>query len=378
MPIKPAPSNTNTLNQLDQSWQRYRNNPLRHLGEMTAYVEKLSMNTLVRQGYENLAMSYSAPLTLLSQGALRLTDLAAQLGISKQLCLQALKPIKKAAYIEERPDPHDGRAKQIHLSAKGQTMIAAAGEELMTINRMLSDILGDKPMADFTMSLRKLAVHYHLPSANNENHPALNIPSMMFGMLNRHFHRRLTEILAQQGYLNLQLSYAQVLVLIDNDGTPMQQMAEYNGVSLQAISRIAGELKQRGYIERRTSTDDRRSKRLFFTKEGQALIVASVSAMNTLEDELRRIIGKAAFTRWEKQLLKLSQQLVAPSKIEHGGGPASENQTVSQQRLLTYFAAQLSAQAVEGKYAEARNMIEQRLGKSDAQKLYSLLCKLRT
>lgn len=351
------------------SWQRYLSNPIRHLGELTADTEKRCMAALSTAGFEQLTMAFSAPLTLIARQPMRLTELACALGISKQLCLQALRPIRLAGYILESPDPNDGRAKQIRLSSQGQALIAAAGHELMMINREFTQLLGQPAMTELSNTLRKLALYYRLPSADSAEHPALNYPSMVIGMLNRRLHQRLTEILADRGYPDLQLSFAQVLTLIDSGGTTMSYMAEQQGVSVQAISRIAGELQERGFIERRTDSSDRRSKRIFFSQRGQQLIEDSVAAMTELEAELSAIIGRAGFEKLEKQLLTLhrARRPTRPS----AGAPATPTPP---SELLTYFAQRLQGQPGE---PHTQQWLSQQLGSADAETLQRLLSKLR-
>ncbi len=295
---------TDHHNGLGAAWERYRSNPIRHLGALAAYAEKHTMAALTAKGFSQLSMQFSAPLSLLSQRPMRLTDMAERLNMSKQLCLQSLRPLKAANYIEQQADPSDGRARQMALSPQGKKLIRQAARELSTINQGFAKHLGEKNLQAFTRLLAKLATELNIPALISPASVALQA-STMLGIVNRHLHTQLTQKLADRGYGNMQLSYGQVLLYVDLGGTPMKDIAEKSGVSLQALSRTVGELENRGLISRRTDAEDRRSRLVFFTPTGLNMIQTSVSAMDELENEMQTLFGTAAFKRFCRYLEKL-------------------------------------------------------------------------
>jgi DNA-binding MarR family transcriptional regulator len=54
------------------------------------------------------------------------SELAGRLNMSKQGAGQIADDMERRGYVERRPDPRDGRARLLHLSARGEQALAAA------------------------------------------------------------------------------------------------------------------------------------------------------------------------------------------------------------------------------------------------------------
>lgn len=294
------------------TWQRYRFNFMRYVTAIARHTERQAMEQLTARGYPKLAMSFSAPLSLLSGRPLRLTELADTLGISKQLCLQSLKPIEQAGYIERRADSADKRAKLVALTATGEQLIAHALEEMQAIHRHYEGLIGSARIATLSETCRAASRALNVPGEHF--HGSHNLPvSARITPLARTLQDRLMQITAAQGH-PLQFSFGQVLSSIDLGGTPVAALAQLNGVTTQAISRIAGELESLGYIRRASNSHDRRSRQLYFTPRGLELIRDSVISVQTLADELIAALGKKPFL----QLEALSRALYDALGLEQG------------------------------------------------------------
>ena len=74
-------------------------------------------------------------------------------------------------------------------------------------------------------------------------------------------------------------------------------VAATHDVSKQAISAIATELEELGYLQRQTDPADARQIVLQFTARGQELIADSVASVDQLGEEFAGIIGKAALIK---------------------------------------------------------------------------------
>ena len=98
----------------------------------------------------------------------------------------------------------------------------------------------------------------------------------------------------ERGHSGLKLSYAQVLALIGPEGGRMLKIAALQNVSKQAISAIANELEDAGYIYREQDPGDARQVLLRFTGLGRRLIEDSVNGIDDLEAEIRGTIGPHA------------------------------------------------------------------------------------
>ena len=104
---------------------------------------------------------------------------------------------------------------------------------------------------------------------------------------------RLMHLTAEAGHPGLKQSFGQVLAAIGPGGGRIQQMADAHGVSKQAISAIATELEELGYIHRVSDPADARQVLLHFTGRGLGLIADSVASVDALYAELSRLAGAA-------------------------------------------------------------------------------------
>nr|WP_246387109.1 MarR family transcriptional regulator [Litorivivens lipolytica] len=257
-------------------------------------------------------MNFAAPLSLLAARPLRLTELADALGASKQLCLQSLKPIEQAGYIERQPDPDDKRARLVTLTSSGEELIQHAFEEMQAIQDDYEARIGAARVRALNDCLRTAAHAIDVPGEGLRSGRGLPLPARL-SPLSRTLQERLMTLTARQGH-NLQYSFGQVLGAVDINGTAIATLAQLNAVTTQAISRIAGELESLGYIERSTSGNDRRSRHIFFTPRGLELIRDSVTSVQQLGDELSTTLGKKGLLEMEA----LARQLYEALDLERG------------------------------------------------------------
>ena len=134
--------------------------------------------------------------------------------------------------------------------------------------------------------------------------------------------QRLMELTSGKGHPGLKLCFGQVLTLIGPSGGRIQQMAATHDVSKQAISAIATELEELGYLQRDTDPVDARQIVLTFTTRGETLIADSVISVGELEAEFAAIIGQAAFKRLRNTLHDLYRGLGLEQEIFAKNGPA--------------------------------------------------------
>jgi DNA-binding MarR family transcriptional regulator len=66
---------------------------------------------------------------------------------------------------------------------------------------------------------------------------------------------------------------------------------------------LLGELEDRGYLERRRTATDRRSRELFLTSRGKRLMEAMRSSVREIEDTWRRLLGRDRFGKMKSALM---------------------------------------------------------------------------
>lgn len=72
-------------------------------------------------GYGDIRPGHGCVFGFLEADGMRLTDLAARAGMTKQSVGEAVDDLVKLGYVERVPDPADRRAKLIRLTEKGRT-----------------------------------------------------------------------------------------------------------------------------------------------------------------------------------------------------------------------------------------------------------------
>ncbi|AJT40586.1 MarR family winged helix-turn-helix transcriptional regulator [Psychromicrobium lacuslunae] len=70
--------------------------------------------------------AYGLLAILLNEGPMRLTDLAANIGVGKPSVSRQIAFLQEIGLVHKLDDPQDGRAQLIHLTDKGQEQIRAS------------------------------------------------------------------------------------------------------------------------------------------------------------------------------------------------------------------------------------------------------------
>lgn len=95
--------------------------------------------------FDDLRPSHGNVLEQLEfEDGLRLTDLAARAGITAQSMGELVDELEANRYVERQPDPEDGRAKRIFLTARGRANIRVAARATAEVERELSELLGER------------------------------------------------------------------------------------------------------------------------------------------------------------------------------------------------------------------------------------------
>ncbi|TXS96146.1 MarR family transcriptional regulator [Parahaliea maris] len=324
--------NTSQIDSVDPTWSRYRDNFPRQVMGVTRYLQSQVMERLVGEhGFDNLRLYFEPYISLVPDAGIRLTDLADELGISRQAANQTANQIELAGFIERAPDPSDGRAKRILLTERGSELRRLG---LVVADRLESDFcrlvgrdLYDRSVEALTTFCEAKDILPPVASTASSGRTSL---VALLPRFSDYLSQRLMEITIDRGHSGLKLSYAQILALIGPEGGRMLKIAALQNVSKQAISAIANELEDEGYIYREQDPEDARQVLLRFTGFGRRLIEDSVNGIDDLEAEIRGTVGPkaldslrstmkrlyhalqpevAVFTRSEPDLMQLENEL---------------------------------------------------------------------
>jgi len=128
VPSVPFPDQARTLGSLLRA-------PYRRLADRL-YAE------LAADGFPEIRPAHSAVFRHISPDGSRLTDMAGQAELTKQSMAYLVGYLEEHGYVSVRPDPDDGRAKQVRLTKRGQAFVAALLQASAAVEDELAGTLG--------------------------------------------------------------------------------------------------------------------------------------------------------------------------------------------------------------------------------------------
>jgi DNA-binding MarR family transcriptional regulator len=88
---------------------------------------------------------------------LRPTELAAQLQITKQSINDLVSHLEQRGYLVRKPDPIDGRARVVRLTAKGRRLEQTINAQAQNAELRIAEMLGPRPFAALRDALEELS-----------------------------------------------------------------------------------------------------------------------------------------------------------------------------------------------------------------------------
>ena len=135
--------------------------------------------------------------------------------------------------------------------------------------------------------------------------------------ISRELQTRVRRSLGEEcGYRGLRPSFGPFLSLIWDDGRPLGAIANELAISNQACSQLADLVEAAGYLERRPNPEDQRSKLVFLTPRGRALVEQGVRIILESEAEYAALVGPGAYRRFTSVLAELYQGLGLPAHAD--------------------------------------------------------------
>src|SRR3712207_2370855 len=99
---------------------------------------------LAAGGFSDLRRSHGVVFEMPDPEGSRITDMARRARITKQGMGQLVTELEQMGYVKRRPDPVDGRAKRVALSAKGRAAVAAGLASLSDMEARWAELIGEK------------------------------------------------------------------------------------------------------------------------------------------------------------------------------------------------------------------------------------------
>jgi DNA-binding MarR family transcriptional regulator len=111
--------------------------------------------------------------------------------------------------------------------------------------------------------------------------------------------------LNSHGYSDFKMAYMPVLMNIQSGGTNNNELAGHARVTKQAMSKVARELQEMGYIKSKPSPEDKRSTIFTLTDRGKKLVIQARLSVQELMDTYRKEFGKEEFERTLKMMFRI-------------------------------------------------------------------------
>mgnify|MGYP001361622684 CR=1 FL=1 len=338
-----ASLHTGDSSAMEPLWVSYSNNIARHAIAVSRHFQLSLMTMLTEEaGFSGLRLSFEPVIAALARRRaliqqcdtklydFRPSELANQLGVSKQICNQTINQLETLDYVHRIADPRDGRARLLCLTNSGFRLalegqngiqkVAADYANLLTVTQ--SSKAQSQSLMTFIKHLNTLVKGLGLLAAE---HAQLSPNDQMLGVLlpqlSHYFSQRLLTLTQLAGHHSITVAHGQVLALIGLDGGAIQSMANTQNISKQAISVTANDLEKLGYLSRSSQITANAKKVLFnFTEQGWQLMADSMSAISTIENEFIEILGAKAFKQFQQVFktlyfgLKLEAELLVNNK----------------------------------------------------------------
>ena len=107
-------------------------------------------------GFTDLVPAHMAVLRYPGPDGRRPSDLAAEVGATKQAMNYLLGQLERLGYLERREDPDDHRSKRVHLTERGRTLCSVIRRAVTDVERELEDELGTRSFAQLRTLLVRL------------------------------------------------------------------------------------------------------------------------------------------------------------------------------------------------------------------------------
>ena len=118
---------------------------------------------LAGRGFDDLRPAHAPVFQRITEEGVRLTELAAQAGMTPQSMGYLVDDLERLGYVERSPDPHDRRASLIRPTDRGRAEVNAAREVIAELERSCARKIGKDRYSALIEDLTTLTDHLRHP-----------------------------------------------------------------------------------------------------------------------------------------------------------------------------------------------------------------------
>jgi len=336
-----------------------RPSSLDHLRAVTRDVQLRLAGSLEASGHHGLRRGFAPFLERVRDAALPVGELAAELHVSPQAASRTARTLEELGYVTRKTSTTDGRSRLVTLTPRGRALLRRAHGTFASCEEAYARLIGraalDRILADLEV------LHFGL-GLTPETDPAVPAPvPRSVGtcvLITLSVARRVRQSLAVAGHQDLRPSHQELLLVIGHHGGRVSDAARALRVSRQAVSAMAQDLEQLGYLERQSDVRDGRAVLVTPSDHGRSALEDMATAIREVEEQSRVVLGRARWTRLERDLAVLDAAITATDLLSEEGRPPD----------LSLVTATSSSDL-----ARLAGWLRTRLGPADATRLGALL-----
>ncbi|WP_042274572.1 MarR family winged helix-turn-helix transcriptional regulator [[Clostridium] dakarense] len=125
--------------------------------------------------------------------------------------------------------------------------------------------------------------------------------SLSFSTLIDELNDRMSEL----GFEDIRPAHGFLFTCITPNGATGIEIAEYLGITKQAVSKMVDDLEKRGYVMRQTHPTDKRGKIIVLTEQGRLIMKAKEEILAEIEKRWMENIGTERMQMLKEDLTKL-------------------------------------------------------------------------
>lgn len=132
---------------------------------------------------------------------------------------------------------------------------------------------------------------------------------LLLRLLHQQFAGAVDEALAEAGFGDVRAAHASVFTFVPPEGMPVSELTQLARVRKQSMAQTVDELEKLGYVERRPSPTDKRSRLVFLTARGQQIRPLAMAAGSRTEAQWAALVGAGELDAVKEGLARLLGRL---------------------------------------------------------------------